>query len=594
MRGEEGARPSRRGRAPLLAFLLALGLNGAGLGWGLPARFHPDEKADVAAGMAAERTLVPDSFVNPSLPLLVMAPVVAVQARLAGAGLLGEPWSDPLLAGRALSAVAGALAVLLLGLACVRAHPEGALVAPLLLAVAPGAVNLCHFATPEAWVILGAAGVLLLCLRHLEGRCPAWALGLGLGLSASAKYTAAAFAAPVLAALWARPRAPLRRADRAGWLIGGLVLLAGGLVLAADGARLAGSLRLPDARLLHPESARAFVAFLAAAGIAAGAVSVAAAALAGRGRAGRWLGPLVRVEVPIAGAFSAVGFLLGTPGAALCPLRFVSDLAFNAQTRHEYKGLVGEATSFGPYLGLLADALTLPVLAAALVGLGLAAARAWRGGRVALVVALAALAPYLLVASSGHRALRFVAPVLPAAAWLAALALGALRAPGPRRLVTAAVVARAAFAAVLVVRLFHVDSRVRAQRWMERNVPPGSTVDVLTNHAGYVPRVPDGRHARHLRTLSREMAPAERFAEAAGRYPSEASEWLVLTGAFYQRFLDNPDQRPERARFFRSLLDGGAGFGVAARFRQEGWLRPGADEFLDPEIVILRRAAASP
>ncbi len=127
---------------------------------------------------------------------------------------------------------------------------------------------------------------------------------------------------------------------------------------------------------------------------------------------------------------------------------------------------------------------------------------------------------------------------------------------------------------------------------MEANVPPGSIVDVITNHEGYAPRVPEGREARVVRTLSREMAPPERFEEAARAFPAEAAEWLVLTGAFYERFLEHPDQRPERARFFRDLVGGRGGFTVVARFRQEGWLRPAA-EFLDPEILVLRKGAAS-
>jgi Dolichyl-phosphate-mannose-protein mannosyltransferase len=580
------SRPTRRLAPIALAAVVSFLLNVAGVGWGLPARFHPDEKADVAAGMLAERRLVPDSFVNPSLPLLVMAPVIAIQAGLADAGVLGSPWSDPLLAGRVLSALAGAIAVLLLGLAVARAHREAGATAAFLLALAPAAVNLCHFATPEAWLLLATAGVLLLCASHLEGRVPAWGLGLGLGLAASTKYTAAALAVPVLAALWLRARGEARRVDRLAWLAAGAPLLVAGLALAAGpGARLAVALHLPDARLLHPESARAFVAAMARAGVGLGLAALLGAAFAGA----RFLRALVRAEVVEAGAAAIVGFLLGTPGALLAPVRFLSDLAFNAQTRHEYKGLVGASTSFGPYLGLLADALTLPVLAAALLGLGVAAARAWRGARVALVVVLAALAPYVLVASSGHRALRFVAPILPAAAWLSALALDAVRRAGPRRLLTAAVLARAGVAAVLVVRLFFVDSRLRAERWMERNIPRGAAVDVITNHEGYAPRVPDGLRERRLHTLSREMAPRERFAEAAAHYPSEASGWLVLTASFYQRFLDNPDQMPERARFFRALLDGEGGFSVAARFHEEGWRRPAADEFLDPEIVILRR-----
>jgi hypothetical protein len=584
--------PKRSHRALAALFVLSLGLNLAGVGWGLPARFHPDEKADVAAGMVSGGHLLPDSFINPSLPLMAMAPVIAVQERLASAGLLGGRGADPLLAGRVLSALAGAAAVVLLGLAVATTHPEAALVAPLLLALAPGVVNLCHFATPEAWLLLGTAGVLLLAARHLAGRAPAWAAGLALGLAASTKYTAAALAVPVVVALWLHPRGPVRRRDRISWLFAGLVLASLGALLAGPaGSRLAASLRLPDVRLLHPDSALAFVRDLAGAGLGVGVVVTGGALVAGQVRWGRWLRPLVRIEVVVAGAAALVGFLLGTPGAILAPGRFLSDLAFNAQTRHEYKGLVGSATSFGPYLGLLADALTIPLLVAALAGLVLAVARAWRGKRAALVVALAAVAPYLLVASSGHRALRFVVPVLPAAVWLAALALAEVRARPARRLLTAAVLARAGVAAVLVVRLFFVDSRLRAERWMERHIPRGSTVDVITNYDGYVPRVPDGLVERRLHTLSREMAPRQRFAEAAARYPSEASGWLVLTASFYQRFLDNPDQMPERARFFRDLLAGRGGFQVAARFHEEGWRRPGADEFLDPEIVVLRKSA---
>jgi hypothetical protein len=582
-------------RPVLAAAALALALNLTGIRWGLPSRFHPDEKADVVATMVRERRALPDSYVNPSLPLVLSAPVVALQQ-----GLLGgwpEPWSDPLLAARVLSALAGAAAVLLLGLAALRVHPEAAATAAVLLALAPGAVNLCHFATPEAWVLAATSLTLLVAVRHLVGSAPAWALGLALGLAASTKYTAAALALPALAALWMRRREAATRVDRLAWLAAGTAALAAGLALAGPpGTGLAAGLRLPDARLLHPESARAFVQGIASAGIALGAAMLGLLVLRASALTAELESLLVRREVVVAGLAALAGFVTFTPGALLEPRAFLSDLAFNAQTRHEYKGLVGEASSWGAYLGLAGDALTRPALVAALLGLAVAAARLWRGSRAALVVALAALAPYALVASSGHRAMRFLAPALPAAAWLAALALAAVPAARGRRLLAAAVLGRAALGAALVVRLFYVDSRLLAERWLEAHVPRGATVDLITNHEGYAPRVPEGREARVVRTLSREMAPPERFEEAARRYPFEAAPWLVLTGTFFQRFLDHPEQRPERARFFRDLLEGRGGFEVAARFRQGGWLRPEADEFLDPEIVVLRRAeaAASP
>jgi hypothetical protein len=296
----------------------------------------------------------------------------------------------------------------------------------------------------------------------------------------------------------------------------------------------------------------------------------------------------VRGAVVVLGAAAAAGFLLGTPYALLRPVAFLSDLAFNHQTRFEYKGLTGAATSFGPYLGLLADALTGPGLAAAALGLVLALARALQRDRVAAVMAAGAVAPYVLIASSGHQAQRFLAPALPACAWLAALAVQSIPRPRERRLVGGLVLAREAVAAVLVLRLFFVDSRLRAERWLADNVPAGETVDVITNHPGYAPRVPDGRTLRVVPTLSREMAPPERFQEAARAFPAEGSRWLVLTASYYERFLDHPDQRPERAAFFRDLLAGRGGYRVMARFRQEGWRRPEA-EFLDPEIVVLRK-----
>ena len=75
----------------------------------------------------------------------------------------------------------------------------------------PGAVNLGHFATPEPFLLLAAAGTLLAAARHADGRAPAWAVGLALGLAASTKYTAAALAVPCLLAVLLRrgePRGP--------------------------------------------------------------------------------------------------------------------------------------------------------------------------------------------------------------------------------------------------------------------------------------------------------------------------------------------------------------------------------------------------
>jgi 4-amino-4-deoxy-L-arabinose transferase-like glycosyltransferase len=522
--------------------------------------------------------LLPESYVNPTLPRYVAWPVVAVQSRLAEAGLLPGNLGHPLLAMRVVSALAGAAAVLVFALG-------GQLRAAALLAVCPAAVNLSHFAIPEPFLLLGVAATLLLAVRHAEGQAPAWAVGLALGLTASTKYTAAALVLPaLLAAGWPRTPAPATRRQAALPLgAAGLALLASALLF-AHGDALAARLKLPDARLLHPEYALGFVRGLARAALGAG---VAAAALGGAVLAGRWPRPVAAPFVVLGAA--ALAFLAGTPGALLEPLRFLSDLAYNHQTRFEYKGLVAGGSAYLPYLRLLALGVGPLTLAAALAGALPVLRRLPAHGLLPLLLAVVA---YLMVASSAHVALRFLVPALPAVAWLAAAGLDLLPAR-PRRLATALVLAAAGVASLLVVRLYFVDSRARAARWMEQNVPVGATVDVIANDLGYAPSAPPGRLLRQNRTLSREMAPSEAFQRAALAQISEGSGWLVLTAAYYQRYLEHPEQQPERTAYFVGLLRGRAGYEVAARFRQPWWLRPEA-EFLDPEIVVLRKAAQPP
>ncbi|HUG54502.1 MAG TPA: glycosyltransferase family 39 protein, partial [Vicinamibacteria bacterium] len=229
----------------------------AGIGWGLPARWHPDEKADQAARMAREGRLDPDSFINPSLPLYVQWPVLWAQARAAEAGLVSGRAADPLLAGRVMSAAAGAAAALVVGLAAGRVRRSLAVWSAALLALAPGVVNLCHFATPEPWLLLGTAATLLVALDHLRERRGTLALGAALGLTAAVKYTAAALALPCLLAVWLRPRRhpPAAWEWRALAAAGALAIGLGAGLAGAPGRALAGGLHLRDARLLRPDEA---------------------------------------------------------------------------------------------------------------------------------------------------------------------------------------------------------------------------------------------------------------------------------------------------------------------------------------------------
>src|SRR2546428_7571633 len=137
----------------MVAAGLALALDVAGITWGLPARWHPDEKADTAAEMALTPRLRPDSFINPSLPLYLMAPALWLQTHLAQARVLRGRAADALLVGRALSALAGAAAVYVPGRAALRTHPPLGALPPFPFALMPGPGNLCPFPPPPAWLI---------------------------------------------------------------------------------------------------------------------------------------------------------------------------------------------------------------------------------------------------------------------------------------------------------------------------------------------------------------------------------------------------------------------------------------------------------
>src|SRR5207244_11402226 len=134
-------------------------------------------------------------------------------------------------------------------------------------------------------------------------------------------------------------------------------------------------------------------------------------------------------------------------------------------------------TSFGPYLLLFVAAMTAPLLAAAAAGAVVAVARALRGDGASVVALTATLAPYLLVAASGHQALRFLAPALPAAPWLAALGLAALPAPRARAAAVVCVVLRLALGAAPLVGLFFVDARSPAVPRLHATVPPDGPDD---------------------------------------------------------------------------------------------------------------------
>ncbi len=431
--------------------------------------------------MAAGQGLDPGSFINPSLPLYVMAPVILPQDRAARAGT--APRIDcPTPPRRSRSRRPRRRR---------RRLPAGSRRAPHSPrtrprpAPSPGCdarASSTSRTSPHPKRGSSSARPRPCLLPCATWRTAARLCALGLDPRADGVHEVhrrRPGLVPVLAAVLLRTGGAPGPRDRWALLSLGAALLAslGILLLLPTGSRPG---REPSARRRPPAPCRRVP----------GASSPVSGARRSRQASGSWcpgpgaVHPRTRERVsffacardcPGGSRRPSSGFFVGTPYAALEPRRFLSDLAFDDQTRFEYKGLTGDSTSFGAYLGLAAEATTTPLLLTALLGLAVAAGRVRRGSRATLVVVLAAVAPYLLLSTGGHRAMRFVAPMLPPLAWLAALALRSIastrsRASRPRCLsLPAQPSPRCSF-----LRLFLVDSRILAERWMAADIPTGT------------------------------------------------------------------------------------------------------------------------
>jgi uncharacterized membrane protein len=153
--------------AGLGLFLVALALRSAGLSYGLPAVYNPDEVAIMSRALSfAKGTLNPHNFLYPTFYFYVLfAWVGAYLALLLATGRIGSIaaardlyFTDPTgiyLAGRALSAVSGAVTVLALH-AFARRVTDGrtAAAAAVFLAVAPLHVRDSHYVKHDVFATL--------------------------------------------------------------------------------------------------------------------------------------------------------------------------------------------------------------------------------------------------------------------------------------------------------------------------------------------------------------------------------------------------------------------------------------------------------
>jgi hypothetical protein len=539
----------------LLAAVLAgnFTLSVLGIDWGLPYLWHTDEKIDPAVHMIHNRTLDPDYFINPHLHIYAMAAVVDLAYRLNPGhtvmltGYRIAPLLDPSNPGRRIQfmAIRGsrilsalfALGTILTVFAIGRRHFGEAtgLLGAAFLAVTMGLVNLAHFATPESLLFLMMFLTLFACDGIAsEGRVRDYALtGLFAGLAFATKYTAWILAIPILVA----------HAYRRGWRVVPWRGIAGLVVCALVG----------------------FAAFAATNPYA-----------------------FIRWHDFVYWGFW-FNWYTGAPTGSLVDM---------SQFQRSY----------GPYFSLLGNIMGWPLFVASLVGVGVAAAALWRGPRSGArargyVLQLAWVLPfYVFYGASPHHALRFIMPIVPSLALLAAVAIVALHdgaaTPSARRAVVATATAILVYSTVYTVRsdwMYWHDTRYEAGRWLESHHFTMNERLYYFEVEAYLPYFSHPFPLKYFPWMDDTGSyPREKFTEAAEGFYATATDPIVDSDFYWDRYTDRPWVYPERTAFYRQLLAGKdrAGYEPVARFTLHNpwWLDP-RPERIAPEIVVFGKPA---
>jgi hypothetical protein len=316
------------------------------------------------------------------------------------------------------------------------------------------------------------------------------------------------------------------------------------------------------------------------------------------------------------------GFVAANPYSIFDYRRFAADFSYNYLVTPVYGGT--DSYGFGTFLLAIPDIVGWPITV--ILGLSMVYSL-WRlqnadlPERATLAAALGVFALYFLQFGRAPRVeIRFVVPIV---AFLLVLfaALGSIAVRRYERATVAVVVALLAYnslACVWVGKRFSEDPRMDAQAWVAANVPPHSTIE----SSQYTPhwnafwgvdvvdmRMPSvsGRIGvlSHVFKADRSMMAqiSERESDVGLEwYTAESLEarhpqYIALDSKYYDRFL-NEDvaalDYPVVRDFLTALLANRLGYHRVydrTAVSSPTWLYPGDIDFLDSQVIILRRDA---
>jgi hypothetical protein len=304
----------------------------------------------------------------------------------------------------------------------------------------------------------------------------------------------------------------------------------------------------------------------------------------------------------VASATGIATFFATTPYALIRWSSFVTDgLRFTWETGAPESSLVGVRRSWALYASHLANAMSWPLFLLSVGGCVVWAFSSPRDpARRALSIHAVWIAAFWgFLGLSPHNALRFIMPIVPSLAVFAGWASsrlwekrGSKATRGLARGLVAAVLMYAAAYSGAVAYWFVNDTRYAAGAWLRRHV----RWDVNVSYFAIESYLPFFDRPRYGLTLRNDIYPGR-------AHDADFDEWrrvtfaamndvIVDTSFFYQRFFDDPDKLPGRAKMYEELLNGRdpAGYRLVATFEPHApwWLRPDI-ELVAPRIVVFAK-----
>ncbi|MCK5013991.1 MAG: glycosyltransferase family 39 protein [Candidatus Omnitrophica bacterium] len=599
---------------PLLSILaLSLSLNIIGNTWGIPANWHPDNKVHHIASFFKTGDLNPHFLTNPSLNLYLQYFFVKFMMLFKGQSLVNSP--ALITHCRTVIAIVGCITVFIVFLISRQLfNKRSGLLSALLCACAAGNVFYSHFSTPEALVTLLSMTSLFFMIKFLDSRKNIfiYLAACFFGLAFSTKFTIfPLFAFLVLSLYLVQKKQHANLKTDAGLmprrnnpiivqglsLLVGIIIIAFTLIVINDNSSthvltyLNGASFKSEWNAINAEYIPFFVSKIKNLLLLMGFMLAVVFPIIQQMKtvATPINNLLFSKELSLSVLLVIIVFLIGTPFSILDHKQLFHDLFVSWQAQYYYAGFQLSGMKFYPYLQHVINLTGWPLFIAGMSGMvwSIISPSIKNKSRLYILIGYFILI-YVFLSTRSNTSQRFIFPIIPIISVFAGIffELGKeIKWPKVKMLVMPAVVfitGYSLFYAINVDLLLLKDSRVEANRWIERNIP-GNAVVAAFSYQRYLPNFDKNRKIRFLNQVVNRDSDIKQFIET---FPTIPVDYLILSDLFYKRYM-HYENYPVRKKFFRSLLNEEMQYTIAAEFKYKSLLTPEVD-FVNPKITILK------